>query len=74
MQAWRIVARNIKTRQRLEQQYLDGHRVVDYQQALINAQSFAEQISARSRETWVGEVEEYTVGHKPSLGDMPRFR
>ena len=65
MQAYKIMARNTKTGVRIQKQFLDGHVVDNYDLALVHAQSLAEQQSARSRETWVAEVEIYNVGTKP---------
>lgn len=65
MQAYKIMARNIKSRQRVQQQFLDGTVITDYELAMQTAQALAEQYSQRTRETWVAEVSRYTVGHKP---------
>lgn len=65
MQAWKIMARNIKSKQRVQQQFLDGTVITDWESAMQTAQALAQQYSQRTRETWVAEVTRYTVGHKP---------
>jgi hypothetical protein len=59
MQAYRILAKNTKTKQRLEQQFLDGYRVTNETEALRLAQDFAVKQSRRSRDTWEGVIEVY---------------
>lgn len=61
MQAYRILARNTKTKQRLEQQFLNGYKVTNELEALRLAQDFAEKQSRRSRDTWEAQIESYTV-------------
>lgn len=65
MQAYKIMAKNVKTHQRVQQQFLDDSVITDYEQAMQVAQALAQQYSARTRETWIAEVQLYTVGHKP---------
>jgi len=59
------MARNTRTGVRIQKQFLDGATVTNYDMALEHAQDLAQRQSSRSRETWVGEVEIYTVGNKP---------
>ncbi len=65
MQAYKIMARNVDTSQRIQKQFLDGTVITDREEAMMTAQSLAEQISARRRETWVAEVSLYTAGFRP---------
>ncbi len=65
MQAYKIMAKNVDTSQRIQQQLLDGSVITDREEAMQMAQSLAQQISARRRETWIAEVKTYTVGFKP---------
>jgi hypothetical protein len=65
MQAYKIMAKNVDTSQRIQQQLLDGSVITDHEEAMQMAQSLAQQISARRRETWIAEVKLYTVGFKP---------
>ncbi len=65
MQAYKIMAKNVKTSQRIQQQFLDGQLITDWEEAMQSAQSLAAQLSARRRETWIAEVSLYTVGYKP---------
>ena len=61
MIAYRIIARNEKTRQRVTQQFLNGYIVRDEVEANRLAQDLAEKQMKRSRDTWVGVVESYTT-------------
>jgi len=65
MQAYKIMAKNVNTSQRIQQQFLDGGVITDREEAMHVAQSFAQQVSDRRRETWIAEVKLYTVGFKP---------
>lgn len=59
--AYRILARNARTNQRITQQFLDGTVVQQRHIAWELAQQFAEKQSQRDRTTWLPEVELYTV-------------
>jgi hypothetical protein len=59
MQAYKIMARNSRTKQRIVQQYLDGTEIRDLARAEEQAREFAERMGTRGRDQWVGEVELY---------------
>lgn len=59
MLAYRIIAKNTKTKQRVEQQFLNGYKVTNETEALRLAQDLAEKQSRRSRDTWEAVVETY---------------
>lgn len=59
MLAYRIIARNEKTKQRVQQQFLNGYVVTNEEEALRLAQDLAEKQSKRSRDTWTAVVESY---------------
>lgn len=61
MQAYKIIAKNTKTGQRIIKQFLDGLVITDPAEANRHAQAHAQAMAARSRDTWVGEIELYTV-------------
>lgn len=61
MQAYRVLAKNTKTKQRQEQQFASGYRVTNETEALRLAQDLATKLSKRSRDTWEAVVETYTV-------------
>lgn len=65
MQAYKIMARNDRTRQRVQEQYLAGTVITDYERAVTQAQQLANKMASRGRDSWTGEVELYTVGHRP---------
>lgn len=65
MQAYKIMARNSRTKVRIQRQDLTGHVITDLAEANIVSQQFAEQQSQRDRETWTAEVSAYEVGSKP---------
>lgn len=65
MQAYKIMARNTRTKQRIQEQDLSGVVIRDHERAVIQAQLLAQRMSARSQDLWEGEVEVYTVGHRP---------
>lgn len=56
MHYWNIQAKNQVTGQTVKQQDLRGVRLQDREMAMKLAQTFAEQLSARSRETWTPQV------------------
>jgi hypothetical protein len=62
MQAYKIMARNTRTGVRVQQQDLTGRGYTDLVMANLLAQELAQKQSARTRESWVAEVSEYTVG------------
>lgn len=61
MLAYKIIARNEKTKQRVTQQFLNGYIVRDEVEANRLAQDLAEKQMRRSRDTWVGVVETYNT-------------
>jgi hypothetical protein len=56
MQYYSIQATNSKTHQTLQRQDLTGHKITDRAEALLVAESFAQQLSRRSRDSWVAKV------------------
>jgi len=56
MQYYSIQATNLKTKQSLQRQDLTGHKITDYSEAMAVAESFAQKLTARSRETWTAKV------------------
>ena len=62
MQAYKIMAQNSRTGVRIQRQFLSGKPITDLSQANLLAQELAQTQSARTRESWVAEVSEYTVG------------
>lgn len=65
MQAYKIMARNDRTKQRVQEQDLAGAVITDYERAVIQAQLLANKMASRSRDSWTAEVALYTVGNKP---------
>jgi ethanolamine utilization microcompartment shell protein EutS len=59
MQAYKIMARNSRTKQRIVQQFLDGTEVRELALAEQQAREFAERMGRQGRDQWVGEVELY---------------
>lgn len=59
--AYRILAVESRTGQRLTQQFLDGTVVTDRSIAWQLAEKFARRQSDRDRRTWLPQVETYTV-------------
>jgi len=59
MQAYKIMARNSRTKQRIVQQFLDGTEVRELALAEQQAREFAERMGQRGRDQWIGEVELY---------------
>jgi|LauGreDrversion2_6_1035139.scaffolds.fasta_scaffold180297_2 hypothetical protein len=59
MQAYKIMARNSRTKQRIVQQFLDGTEVRELALAEAQAREFAERMGLQGRDQWVGEVELY---------------
>lgn len=57
--AYRILAKNMKTNQRITQQFLDGTVITDRDRAWAVAEKFAQKQSARDRTTWLPEIESY---------------
>ena len=57
--AYRIMARNERTKQRIAQQFLDGTVVENRETAWELAQQLAEKQSQRDRTTWLPEIETY---------------
>jgi len=56
MQYWSIQATNSKTHQTLQRQDLTGYKITNREEALSVAESFAQQLSRRSRDSWVAKV------------------
>lgn len=56
MHYWNIQARNTVTGQTLKQQDLRGQHCKDHDTAMLLAQTFAEQLTARTRQTWAAQV------------------
>lgn len=61
MLAYKILAKNIRTKQRLLWQSLDGTVITDLDRAWDLAHYHADRIQSRSPDQWVGEVETYQV-------------
>jgi hypothetical protein len=59
MQAYRILARNLKTRQRIERNTLSGLPVTDESEAWRLAHALAEQQEKVTGEQWAAEVDIY---------------
>lgn len=60
-QAYKILAKNTRTKQRLLWQSLDGTVITDLTQAQQLAEYHADRIQQRSQDQWVGQVETYEV-------------
>lgn len=60
MTAYKVMARNLKTRMRVQRQDLRRHITVE-SEAWRLAQEFAQQMQLRGTEQWVAEVTVYTV-------------
>jgi|LauGreDrversion4_2_1035121.scaffolds.fasta_scaffold141930_4 hypothetical protein len=61
MQAYKIMARHSRTGVRIQQQDLTGRVVTELDEANRIAQELAQKQSARTRDSWLAEVEIYTV-------------
>jgi hypothetical protein len=61
MQAYKIMARNTRTKIRVQTQFLNGYVVTDYEEACRLSVNLAEKQQRRSRDPWIPEVETYTV-------------
>lgn len=61
MQAYKIMAKNTITGMKLQKQFLDGTVVTNYERACDLSKQFAENQEKVTRDTWVGEVDTYTV-------------
>lgn len=59
MTAYRIMARNTRTKERVVQQFLDGTRIFNEDEAWALACDLAAKQQRRSRDSWVGEVSTY---------------
>ena len=62
MQAYKIMARNSRTGVRIQRQDLTGRIITDLELANRAAQELAQSQSRRTRESWLAEVSQYTVG------------
>ncbi len=60
MQAYKVMARNLKTNVRVQRQDLTRH-IVRESEAQRLAQDFAQQMQLRGEGPWVAEVSTYTV-------------
>jgi hypothetical protein len=60
-QAYKILAKNTRTKQRLLWQSLDGTVITDESRAWDLAHYHAERIQSRSPDQWIGQVERYEV-------------
>jgi len=58
--AYRVMARNLKTRIRIERQQIDGRLITNEDLAWRLAQDFAVQQEQRTLDQWKAEVESYT--------------
>ncbi len=61
MRAYRILARNLKTSQRIERNSLNGEPVVEEQEAWRLAHALAEQQQKTTGQQWQAEVDTYEV-------------
>lgn len=61
MIAYHIFARNTQTGQRVQHQVLDGSLITQEDLAQDFANGLAAKMTSRSRQSWVGVVESYTV-------------
>jgi hypothetical protein len=61
VQAYRVIAKNLRTGIRVERQDLRGEHLLDESEAWRLAVSFAEQQQSRSRDQWSAIVEAYTT-------------
>lgn len=61
-QAYKIIARNSVTGQRVQHQLLDGNLLTNESDAQEFANQLAAKMTARTRESWLGEIELFTVG------------
>lgn len=59
MQAYRVLARNLRTRQRIERNNLQATPILEEAEAWRLAQALAEQQQRISGEQWQAEVETY---------------
>lgn len=61
MQAYVIMAHNTRTGVTVQQQDLRGSHCTDLDMANLRAQTFAQQQTARTRDSWTAQLREYTV-------------
>lgn len=61
MQAYRILAKNLKTRQRIERNPLSTGPITDSEEAWRLAHAMAEQQQKITGDQWTAEVEVYEV-------------
>jgi len=57
--SWRVMARNTRTGQRVQNHHLDGYKVTSRQEALREAQRLAEDQSQRTGQPWVPVIEQF---------------
>ena len=53
------MARNVRTGRRIQQQFLNGYRVVDAVEAQRLADDLANKQAQRDKDKWVGEIEPF---------------
>lgn len=53
------MARNVRTGRRVQQQFLNGYRVVDALEAQRLADDLARKQASRDNDKWVGEIEQF---------------
>lgn len=56
MQYYSIQATNSRTHQTLQRQDLTGNKITNQEEAQLTAEAFAQQLSRRSRDSWVAKV------------------
>jgi hypothetical protein len=59
MKAYKILALNSITKERVIQQFLDGQEIVEQSQAEQASRDFADRMTERSGVQWIGQVELY---------------
>lgn len=60
MVLYKVMARNVQTGRRIQQQFLNGYRVVDAVEAQRLADDLANKQARRDGERWVGEIAQFT--------------
>jgi hypothetical protein len=59
MKAYKILALNSVTKERVIQQFLDGQEIVEQSQAEQASRDFADRMTERSGVQWIGQTELY---------------
>lgn len=65
MQAYKIMARNISTGERVMEQQLSGRRITNPREAEQLSISLADRMSQKTGLAWIGEFEAYTAKKTP---------